>query len=62
MRCYQCDSKEDGSCPAYRYFDTRLNALVDCNSLQSHNPGTFCMKIYQESTGCKLVVIRLDKF
>ncbi|CAH8862813.1 unnamed protein product [Trichobilharzia szidati] len=51
IRCYQCDSNEDHSCPARRYFDTRLNAMIDCNSFLSHSPGTFCVKTYQESTG-----------
>ncbi|KAK4468248.1 hypothetical protein MN116_008101 [Schistosoma mekongi] len=51
IRCYQCDSNEDDSCPARRYFDTRLNAMIDCGSFLSHSPGTFCKKIYQESTG-----------
>ncbi|KAG5454857.1 hypothetical protein CSKR_111458 [Clonorchis sinensis] len=51
IRCYQCDSNEDDSCPARRFFDTRLNAMVDCGSFLSHSPGTFCVKIYQESTG-----------
>ncbi|CAH8588932.1 unnamed protein product [Schistosoma guineensis] len=51
IRCYQCDSNEDDSCPAGRFFDTRLNAMIDCGSFLSHSPGTFCVKIYQESTG-----------
>ncbi|CAH8605160.1 unnamed protein product [Heterobilharzia americana] len=51
IQCYQCDSNEDDSCPARRYFDTRLNAMVDCSSFLSHSPGTFCVKVYQESTG-----------
>ncbi|KAL7055616.1 hypothetical protein AAHC03_022733 [Spirometra sp. Aus1] len=49
--CYQCDSQEDDSCPASRYFDPRMNALVDCGSFQARVIGTFCVKIYQESTG-----------
>ncbi|KAA0188184.1 Crooked, partial [Fasciolopsis buskii] len=51
IRCYQCDSNEDDSCPARRYFDKRMNAMIDCGSFLSHSPGTFCVKIYQESTG-----------
>ncbi|CDS43442.1 expressed conserved protein [Echinococcus multilocularis] len=49
--CYQCDSNEDDTCPASRRFEPRLNALVDCGSFQARVPGTFCIKIYQESTG-----------
>ncbi|VDM16916.1 unnamed protein product [Hydatigera taeniaeformis] len=49
--CYQCDSNEDETCPASRRFEPRLNALVDCGSFQARVPGTFCIKIYQESTG-----------
>ncbi|CAH8576143.1 unnamed protein product [Heterobilharzia americana] len=25
--------------------------MVDCSSFLSHSPGTFCVKVYQESTG-----------
>jgi len=51
IQCYQCDSNEDASCPSNRRFDKHLNALVDCNSLEAHTPGTFCMKIQQQSPG-----------
>ncbi|PAA90663.1 hypothetical protein BOX15_Mlig033469g1, partial [Macrostomum lignano] len=51
IMCYQCDSQEDSSCPDSRYFDQRTNALIDCTSFQARVPGTFCVKIYQESTG-----------
>ncbi|KAM3182709.1 hypothetical protein ACTXT7_011776 [Hymenolepis weldensis] len=47
----RCDSNEDDTCPAGRRFEPRLNALVDCGSFQARVPGTFCIKIYQESTG-----------
>uniref|UniRef100_A0A1I8IPG4 Glutathione transferase n=1 Tax=Macrostomum lignano TaxID=282301 RepID=A0A1I8IPG4_9PLAT len=50
IMCYQCDSQEDSSCPDSRYFDQRTNALIDCTSFQARVPGTFCVKIYQEST------------
>lgn len=51
IQCYQCDSNEDHSCPASQVFDINLNALVDCNSFEAQTPGTFCMKITQESPG-----------
>lgn len=53
VQCYQCDSNEDMSCPADTPFDTQINAVVDCNSFEAHTPGQFCMKIVQESPGCK---------
>ena len=53
IQCYQCDSNEDASCPSNRGFDEELNAMIDCNSLEAHTPGTFCMKITQQSPGCK---------
>ena len=52
LQCYQCDSNEDNSCPSNQRFDRNLNALVDCNSLEAHTPGTFCMKTTQQSPGC----------
>lgn len=51
IQCYQCDSNEDQSCPATRPFDKNLNAWVDCNSFEARTPGTFCMKITQQSPG-----------
>ncbi|ELT89658.1 hypothetical protein CAPTEDRAFT_211703, partial [Capitella teleta] len=51
IQCYQCDSNEDQSCPSERPFDRNLNALVDCNSFEARTPGTFCMKITQQSPG-----------
>lgn len=53
VRCYQCGSDEDGeyedNCGAYRKFDTREHIAVECNSEESHMPGSFCMKITQQS-------------
>jgi hypothetical protein len=54
VECYQCDSNEDGlQCPSNEYFDTNINAPVDCNGFEANTPGQFCMKITQESPGCK---------
>ncbi|XP_045522529.1 uncharacterized protein LOC123713080 [Pieris brassicae] len=47
VRCYQCASsqnlKED-TCGAYKKFDTDSHIAVECNSDESHMPGSFCMK------------------
>ncbi|KAK3579499.1 hypothetical protein CHS0354_028320 [Potamilus streckersoni] len=52
IQCYQCDSNEDGKqCPQEEAFDTKINAVVDCNSFEAYTPGKFCVKIYQESPG-----------
>jgi hypothetical protein len=53
IQCYQCDSNEDETCPAHRPFDRNVNAIVNCGGFEAKIPGTFCMKIYQESPGCK---------
>ena len=57
IQCYQCDSNEDVTCPSHTSFDASINAFVDCNSFEAHVPGPFCMKIYQESPGCKFLFI-----
>lgn len=51
LQCYQCDSNEDNSCPSYIPFDRNINALVDCTSFEARTPGTFCLKITQQSPG-----------
>lgn len=51
LQCYQCDSNEDDSCPSYVPFDLNINALVDCTSFEARTPGTFCLKITQQSPG-----------
>lgn len=54
IQCYQCDSNENPDlCPQETPFDTSINAMVDCNSFEANTPGQFCVKIYQESPGCK---------
>ncbi|PVD37609.1 hypothetical protein C0Q70_00205 [Pomacea canaliculata] len=64
IQCYQCDSNEDVTCPADDRFDTTINAVVDCNSFEANIPGQFCMKIYQESPGCKadFIIVQTMKF
>ncbi|KAL3272741.1 hypothetical protein HHI36_014203 [Cryptolaemus montrouzieri] len=53
IRCYQCSSNEDAkgqdNCGAYRTFDEREHIAIDCNSQESHMPGSFCMKVTQQS-------------
>lgn len=53
IQCYQCDSNEDETCPADRPFDKNINAMVNCGGFEAKVPGTFCLKVYQESPGCK---------
>ncbi|XP_013140991.1 PREDICTED: uncharacterized protein LOC106105253 [Papilio polytes] len=50
VRCYQCASsqnKED-TCGAYKKFDVDSHIAVECNSDESHMPGSFCMKLTQQ--------------
>ncbi|XP_060523084.1 uncharacterized protein LOC132700029 [Cylas formicarius] len=53
VRCYQCSSAEDkkgeDNCGAYRKFDKWSHIAVECNSEESHMPGSFCMKVTQQS-------------
>ncbi|KAJ8915146.1 hypothetical protein NQ315_000398 [Exocentrus adspersus] len=53
VRCYQCSSDEDGpnedNCGAYSKFDTIRHIAIECNSEESHMPGSFCMKLTQQS-------------
>ncbi|XP_076259943.1 UPAR/Ly6 domain-containing protein crok [Rhynchophorus ferrugineus] len=53
IRCYQCSSAEDrkgeDNCGSYKKFDKTSNIAIDCNSEESHMPGSFCMKVTQQS-------------
>lgn len=53
IRCYQCssdmDSKDEDLCGAYTYFDKERNVPIECNSEESHMPGTFCVKYTEQS-------------
>jgi len=51
IQCFQCDSNEDNSCPSWQPFDRNINALIDCTSFEARTPGTFCLKITQQSPG-----------
>jgi len=56
IQCFQCDSNENPDlCPQETPFDSAINAMVDCNSFEANTPGQFCVKIYQESPGCKML-------
>ncbi|KAK4873986.1 hypothetical protein RN001_013346 [Aquatica leii] len=52
IRCFQCssgqDSKGEDNCGAYTKFDKSAHIAVDCNSEESHMPGSFCMKVTQQ--------------
>ncbi|KAJ1522302.1 hypothetical protein ONE63_002599 [Megalurothrips usitatus] len=53
IRCYQCssgqDSKGEDNCGAYEKFDQSKHIAVDCSSDESSTPGSFCMKVTQQS-------------
>ncbi|KAB0794218.1 hypothetical protein PPYR_13847 [Photinus pyralis] len=52
IRCFQCssgqDPKDEDNCGAYKKFDKSQHIAVDCNSEESHMPGSFCMKVTQQ--------------
>lgn len=52
IRCYQCSSQTDpkgvDKCGAYKKFNKTENIPVECNSDESHMPGSFCMKVVQQ--------------
>ncbi|XP_012269954.2 uncharacterized protein LOC105694143 [Athalia rosae] len=53
VRCYQCSSDQDNKgedlCGAYKKFDKERNIAIECNSEESHMPGSFCVKLTQQS-------------
>ncbi|XP_029662681.1 uncharacterized protein LOC115235197 isoform X2 [Formica exsecta] len=53
IRCYQCssdmDAKGEDLCGAYANFDKERNVPIECNSEESHMPGTFCVKYTEQS-------------
>ncbi|XP_061388230.1 uncharacterized protein LOC133323306 [Musca vetustissima] len=52
IRCYQCSSDQDrkgfDSCGAYKPFNRTEHIPIECNSEESHMPGSFCMKVVQQ--------------
>lgn len=52
IRCYQCSSQSDrkgvDSCGAYKWFNKTQHIAIECNSDESHMPGSFCMKVVQQ--------------
>lgn len=52
IRCYQCSSQQDlkghDSCGAYKKFNKTQHIAIECNSDESHMPGSFCMKVVQQ--------------
>ncbi|XP_049876533.1 uncharacterized protein LOC126374101 [Pectinophora gossypiella] len=51
VRCFQCASSQnklEDTCGAYKRFDKDSHIAVDCNSDESHMPGSFCMKLTQQ--------------
>ncbi|KFB46238.1 AGAP008642-PA-like protein [Anopheles sinensis] len=53
IRCYQCSSQTDpigqDNCGAYKAFNVTQNIAIECNSEESHMPGSFCMKVVHQS-------------
>ncbi|XP_055635411.1 uncharacterized protein LOC129775130 [Toxorhynchites rutilus septentrionalis] len=53
IRCYQCSSQTDpkgvDNCGAYKRFNRTQNIAIECNSDESNMPGSFCMKVVQQS-------------
>lgn len=62
VRCYQCATSEDpegqDNCGAYKKFVKEEHIPIECNSDESHTPGTFCMKITKQ--GSKGFICKLD--
>ena len=65
IRCYQCSSDQDrkgfDSCGAYKKFNRTEHIPIECNSEESHMPGSFCMKVVQQGPRgfiCKLWLFR----
>lgn len=61
------DQKGVDSCGAYKKFNKTEHISIECNSDESHMPGSFCMKVIQQGPKgfiCKfqsiLFKIRLD--
>lgn len=63
IRCYQCSSQTDqkgvDKCGAYVRFNKTENIPIECNSDESHMPGSFCMKVVQQGPKgfiCKFIL------
>lgn len=51
------DQKGVDSCGAYKRFNKTEHISIECNSDESHMPGSFCMKVIQQGPKgfiCKL--------
>lgn len=52
IRCYQCSTQTDpkgvDSCGAYKRFNASQHIAIECNSDESHMPGSFCKKVVQQ--------------
>lgn len=42
------DQKGVDSCGAYKRFNKTEHISIECNSDESHMPGSFCMKVIQQ--------------
>lgn len=63
IRCYQCSTQTDvkgtDSCGAYKRFNASEHIAIECNSDESHMPGSFCMKVVQQ--GPRGFICKFDK-
>lgn len=54
------DAKSEDLCGAYANFDKDRNVPIECNSEESHMPGTFCVKYTEQSPRgfiCKYIYV-----
>lgn len=66
IRCYQCSTQTDvkgsDSCGAYKRFNSSEHIAIECNSDESHMPGSFCMKVVQQGPRGFICMYRIEFF
>ena len=48
LKTLLCPIRYEDNCGVYWPFEPERNVPVDCNSDESHTPGTFCVKIVKQ--------------
>ena len=48
IKKFLCPIRYEDNCGVYWPFEPERNVPVDCNSDESHTPGTFCVKIVKQ--------------
>lgn len=48
IKMFQYTIRYEDNCGVYWPFEPERNVPVDCNSDESHTPGTFCVKIVKQ--------------